>query len=217
MLGGGHIRGERVSGMAAQELRAKLDSLPGEIRFAMGDGNHSLAAAKLCWERIKPTLGEAERLTHPARWALAEIVNIHDPAVEFKPIHRLVTGEAAAKLPEALARELPAGAKNGVRALTRHAVRHFGTGLALGELVQLTDEVIAALLEKYGGEVDYVHGDAECAALAREKGGCAVLLPALEKAELFAYIAQHGPYPKKSFSIGEAREKRYYLECRRIK
>ena len=96
-------------------------------------------------------------------------------------------------------------------------MRHFGTGLALGGLVKLTDEVIAALIEKYGGEVDYVHGDAECAALAREKDGCAVLLPALDKAELFRYIAQHGPYPKKSFSIGEAREKRYYLECRRIK
>ena len=217
MLGGGHIRGERVSGMAAQELRAKLDSLPGEIRFAMGDGNHSLAAAKLCWERIKPTLGEAERLTHPARWALAEIVNIHDPAVEFKPIHRLVTGGAARHVPEALAGALPGGFINGVRSLTKRAVRHFGTGLALGELVQLTDEVIAALLEKYGGEVDYVHGDAECAALAREKDGCAVLLPALEKAELFRYIDRHGPYPKKSFSIGEAREKRYYLECRRIK
>ena len=217
MLGGGHIRGERVSGAAAEAVRAKLDALPGEIKFAMGDGNHSLAAAKLCWERVKPALGEDERRNHPARFALAEIVNIHDPAVEFKPIHRLVTGEAAAKLPEALARELPAGAKNGVRALTRHAERHYGTSLALGELVAFTDELVSRLIGEYGGEVDYVHGDAECAALAREKGGCAVLLPALEKAELFAYIAQHGPYPKKSFSIGEAREKRYYLECRRIK
>ncbi len=217
MLGGGRIRGERVSGAAAEALRARLDALPGEIRFAMGDGNHSLAAAKLCWERIKPTLSEAERRPRPARFARAEIVNSHDPAVTFRPIHRLITGLAARYAPELFAGSLPAGARNGVAAHTRRAIRCMGTGLELGELVRLTDELIAVLLEKYGGEVDYVHGDAECAALARERDGCAILLPALEKAELFGYIAAHGPYPKKSFSIGEAREKRYYLECRRIK
>ena len=100
MLGGGHIRGERVNGARAAAFSAKLDALPGGIKFAMGDGNHSLAAAKLCWERIKPSLSEAERRTHPARFALAEIVNIHDPAVVFKPIHRLVTGAAAERVPE---------------------------------------------------------------------------------------------------------------------
>ena len=79
--------------------------------------------------------------------------------------------------------------------------------------MRFTDELTARL----GCEVDYVHGDAACAALARERDGCAILLPALSKGELFPYVAENGPYPKKSFSIGEASEKRYYLECRRIK
>ena len=217
MLGGGHIRGERVSGEAAERVRAALDALPGEIQYAMGDGNHSLAAAKRCWEEIKPTLAESEIASHPARFALAEIVNIHDGAVEIKPIHRLVTGGAAAHAAEALGAALPAGARCGVRVETRRGVSHAGTSLGLGELVGLTDRLIAGLLAEYGGEVDYVHGDDECAALAREKDGAAIMFPALGKSELFEYIAEHGPYPKKSFSVGEAREKRYYLEARRIK
>lgn len=217
MLGGGHIRGERVCGEAAERVRDELDALPGEIKFAMGDGNHSLAAAKRCWEAIKPTLSEAERETHPARYALAEIVNIHDVAVTFKPIHRLVTGAAARHLAEAMAERLPGGGAVSVRCVTQHAERVIGTGLGLGELVKTVDEVIAKLIGEYGGEVDYVHGDDECMELAREKSGAALLLPALKKSELFPYIAEHGPYPKKSFSIGEAREKRYYLECRKIK
>lgn len=217
MLGGGHIRGERVSGEAAKAVLAKLDALPGEIKYAMGDGNHSLAAAKLCWERLKPTLSEAERAAHPARYALAEIVNIHDEAVTFKPIHRLVTGAAAERAAEEFAAKLPQGGANGVRVVTAHGERYLGTSLALGELVAFTDRLIGELISESGGEVDYVHGDAECVSLAREKSGAAILLPTLDKGELFPYIAAHGPYPKKSFSIGEAREKRYYLECRAIK
>ena len=216
MLGGGHIRGSLVCGADARRVQSMLDSLPGEIQYAMGDGNHSLAAAKRCWEQIKPTLSAAERETHPARYALAEIVNIHDPAVEFKPIHRLVTGGAAEHLAAAFAGRCPAGEAGAVRLLSGKDERRVGTSLPLGELVAFTDELIGALTAEYGGEVDYVHGDAECAALAAA-GGAAVMLPALEKGELFDYIATHGPYPKKSFSIGEAREKRYYLECRRIK
>lgn len=118
MFGGGHIRGERVSGEEAERVRGALDALPGGIKYAMGDGNHSLAAAKLCWERLKPTLSEAERETNPARYALTEIVNIHDEAVEFKPIHRLVTGEAAGRVAEAFAEKLPHGAANGVGIVT---------------------------------------------------------------------------------------------------
>ena len=128
MLGGGHIRGERVSGARAAAVRAKLDALPGGIKFAMGDGNHSLAAAKLCWERIKPSLSEAERETHPARYALAEIVNIHDRGRDFKPIHRLVTGAAAGARPRPWPRNCPAAAHRRAcyharRALLRHVPR----------------------------------------------------------------------------------------------
>ena len=216
MLGGGHIRGERVCGEAAARVEARLDAMPGGIKYAMGDGNHSLAAAKRCWEQIKPSLSPEEIETHPARYALAEIVNIHDPAVEFKPIHRLMTGKAARFLADAFVKECPAGDASPVRIVTKRGVRHVGAGLDLGGLVDFTDRLIAGLIAEYGGEVDYVHGDAECAALAAA-GGAAVMLPPLGKDELFKYVAKHGPYPKKSFSIGEAKEKRYYLECRKIK
>ena len=90
MLGGGHIRGSRVTGEAAERLTAALEAPEGSVRFAMGDGNHSLAAAKRCWEQIKRNLPESELETHPARYALAEIVNIHDEAVTFEPIHRVL-------------------------------------------------------------------------------------------------------------------------------
>ena len=107
MLGGGHIRGSRVTGEAAERLTAALEAPEGSVRFAMGDGNHSLAAAKRCLEQIKRNLPESELETHPARYALAEIVNIHDEAVTFEPIHRVLLEtvprgfieEAAARLP----------------------------------------------------------------------------------------------------------------------
>ena len=216
MLGGGHIRGSRVTGEAAERLTAALEAPEGAVRFAMGDGNHSLAAAKRCWEQIKRNLPESELETHPARYALAEIVNIHDEAVTFEPIHRVLLETVPRGFIEEAAARLPRGKGQAVTLLAGKREMEIETGMPLGALVALVDELLGDWRREQGGEPDYIHGDEEARALGGKPSSVGVLLPKLEKAELFPYITEHGPYPKKSFSIGHARDKRYYLECRAI-
>lgn len=216
MLGGGHIRGSRVTGEAAERLTAALEAPEGAVRFAMGDGNHSLAAAKRCWEQIKRNLPESELETHPARYALAEIVNIHDEAVTFEPIHRVLLETVPRGFIEEAAARLPRGKGQAVTLLAGKREMEIETGMPLGALVALVDELLGDWRREHGGEPDYIHGDEEARALGGRPSSVGVLLPRLEKAELFPYITEHGPYPKKSFSIGHARDKRYYLECRAI-
>lgn len=216
MLGGGHIRGSRVTGEAAERLTAALEAPEGAVRFAMGDGNHSLAAAKRCWEQIERNLPESELETHPARYALAEIVNIHDEAVTFEPIHRVLLETVPRGFIEEAAARLPRGKGQAVTLLAGRREMEIETGMPLGALVALVDELLGDWRREHGGEPDYIHGDEEARALGGKPSSVGVLLPRLEKAELFPYITEHGPYPKKSFSIGHARDKRYYLECRAI-
>lgn len=216
MLGGGHIRGSRVTGEAAERLTAALEAPEGSVRFAMGDGNHSLAAAKRCWEQIKRNLPESELETHPARYALAEIVNIHDEAVTFEPIHRVLLETVPRGFIEEAAARLPRGKGQAVTLLAGRREMEIETGMPLGALVALVDELLGDWRREHSGEPDYIHGDEEARALGGRPSSVGVLLPRLEKAELFPYITEHGPYPKKSFSIGHARDKRYYLECRAI-
>ncbi len=216
MLGGGRIRGSRVTGEAAERLTAALEAPEGSVRFAMGDGNHSLAAAKRCWEQIKRNLPEQELETHPARYALAEIVNIHDEAVTFEPIHRVLLETVPRGFIEEAAARLPRGKGQAVTLLAGRREMEIETGMPLGALVALVDELLGDWRREHGGEPDYIHGDEEARALGGKPSSVGVLLPRLEKAELFPYITEHGPYPKKSFSIGHARDKRYYLECRAI-
>ena len=216
MLGGGHIRGSRVTGEAAERLTAALEAPEGSVRFAMGDGNHSLAAAKRCWEQIKRNLPESELETYPARYALAEIVNIHDEAVTFEPIHRVLLETVPRGFIEEAAARLPRGKGQAVTLLAGRREMEIETGMPLGALVALVDELLCDWRREHGGEPDYIHGDEEARALGGKPSSVGVLLPRLEKAELFPYITEHGPYPKKSFSIGHARDKRYYLECRAI-
>ena len=216
MLGGGHIRGSRVTGEAAERLTAALEAPEGAVRFAMGDGNHSLAAAKRCLEQIKRNLPESELETHPARYALAEIVNIHDEAVTFEPIHRVLLETVPRGFIEEAAARLPRGKGQAVTLLAGRREMEIETGMPLGALAALVDELLGDWRREHGGEPDYIHGDEEARALGGKPSSVGVLLPRLEKAELFPYITEHGPYPKKSFSIGHARDKRYYLECRAI-
>ena len=216
MLGGGHIRGSRVTGEAAERLTAALEAPEGSVRFAMGDGNHSLAAAKRCWEQIKRNLPESELEKHPARYALAEIVNIHDEAVTFEPIHRVLLETVPRGFIEEAAARLPRGKGQAVTLLAGKREMEIETGMPLGALVALVDELLGDWRREHGGEPDYIHGDEEARALGGKPSSVGVLLPRLEKAELFPYITEHGPYPKKSFSIGHAKDKRYYLECRAI-
>ena len=232
MLDGGHLSGwfvpegketaaliERLNGLADPETFNKKYGLTGEhavLPYAVGDGNHSMATAKAYWEEIKKNLTEAEQADHPARYALAEIVNIHDEAVTFEPIHRVLLDTDPRGFLEEAAARLPRGAGQSVTILAGKREMTIDTGLPLGKLVALADELLTDWAREHGGLPDYIHGDGEARALGQTAASLGLLLPRLEKSELFPYITEHGPYPKKSFSIGHARDKRYYLECRSI-
>ncbi|MEG1632594.1 MAG: DUF1015 domain-containing protein [Oscillospiraceae bacterium] len=220
MLGGGHISGSRVTGADAERVIASIEALRSTgIRFGMGDGNHSLAAAKRCWEELKPTLSAAERETHPARRALVELVNIHDSAVTFEPIHRVISGTDPSLFMAAADGMFPQGL-NGHKVTFVAAGRKKTVtvpGFTIGQLVDKTDAFCTEYIKRYGGTADYIHGDAEAEALMSRSDSVGILLPAMEKGELFVSVQKTGPLPKKSFSLGNARDKRYYLECRKIK
>jgi Protein of unknown function (DUF1015) len=204
--------------------------------FAVGDGNHSLATAKTFWESIKETVG----IDHPSRFALVEIENIHDPALEFSPIHRLlfgVTADVREALEEAFGdrmscTDLPSAAAmrervHAARAST-HAAGVIGPGrrftaieiagprssLAVGTLQPFVDRFI----ERGGAtHVDYVHGDDALERLAIEGRNVGLHLPAVRKDDLLRMVVREGPLPRKTFSMGEAHEKRFYIEARRIR
>lgn len=204
------------------------------LLFAMGDGNHSFATAKANWEKIKATLPEAERENHPARYALVEIENVHDKGIVFEPIHRVVFGCGGKAGIEALAEKL--AAQNGGAAVSwgeakpaaggeTHVIPFFtdgqcGTLTVTGPKQQLAvgtlQNAIDALLKETKAEVDYIHGDDVVKNLSNKPDAMGFLLPAMQKSELFPTVIYDGALPRKTFSMGEANEKRYYLECRRI-
>ena len=252
MRGGGRVAGRALGADAqarvVQALHALGDgaafaarhSLPPDtppMLFAVGDGNHSLATAKACWDRIKDTVGP----DHPARWALVEVENIHDHALAFSPIHRLLVG-VAGEIRQALSAHFgarvrivdqpdAAAMRTALAVLPRsqHAAglvqpggRHALVVVADAPAAQLdvaTFQGFVDVLLAQGGahEVDYVHGDDALAQLASAEGCAGLHLATLGKIELIGRVARHGPLPRKSFSMGEADEKRFYLEARRIR
>lgn len=193
------------------------------LTYAMGDGNHSLATAKACWEELKPTLSPAERETHPARYALVELVNLHDDSLEFEPIHRVLFGVDPQKLladflaayPDAhegageghqITYVLPG--KKGVI-----TVPHPTAQLEVGTLQTFLDRY----LEEHGGKIDYIHGEDVVEQLASQPDSIGFLLPPMGKDQLFPTVIFDGALPRKTFSMGEAHDKRFYLEARKIK
>lgn len=251
MGGGGQLAGYAVDGAhgqrAVQALRALADPQAFAARygvpvgtppmlFAMGDGNHSLATAKSIWEQAKASAG----MDHPSRYALVEVVNIHDPALEFAPIHRLLLGVmgdvrqalvqsfgarvSCTEVPsEAALRERVAAAADGVRLTAglvgpgaRFSVVEIAeppSSLAVGTWQPFVD----GFIERGGArEVDYVHGHDTLVRLAQQPGHVGVLLAGIGKSELMRRVVHDGPTPRKTFSMGEAHEKRYYMEARRI-
>ena len=232
--GGGHITGWQITGYARETLKRDLadyenetmSRYPGEkpVCYAAGDGNHSLAAAKEYWEEEKKTgLTEEEFRKHPARFCLVELVNIHDNAVTFEPIHKVLFGtEAAAFFEEAAVFWQKAGDAVGrgkaIRLITAAGEKTITVrGMTIGQLIGEAESFCLNYCKAHGGTVDYIHNDETAINLGSRPDGAAVLLPRMEKAELFPSIIRSGPLPRKSFSIGHATEKRYYLECRKIK
>ena len=210
------------------------------LLFAMGDGNHSLATAKAIWEKIKGTVG----MEHPARYALVEIENVHDSGLLFEPIHRLLFGlqkdifaemrayygENYAYRPaanrEEMAARVASKASGASEAEGKHLIgvvtsQGFGTleianpasNLPVGTLQAFLDEFL-----KVGGaeKIDYVHGDETVARLGAQEGNIGFFLPGMDKSDLFKTVILDGALPRKTFSMGEAHEKRFYMEARRI-
>lgn len=209
------------------------------LLYAMGDGNHSLATAKAIWERTKEAAGDpATVMDAPTRWALIELVNVYDEALVFEPIHRVlfeVRRDPVDEMGAALGGRLevaPAASIEAMRARVdalEPGVHRFGvvrpgrvdvvsvkspeTNLAVGTLQGCLDPFM-----KGGGarEIDYVHGTDTVADLGGKPGNVGFYLPAMSKHELFKSVILDGALPRKTFSMGEAWEKRFYLECRKL-
>ena len=217
--------GRRTAGDAADRLAAALCATgvgtDGEhpMRFAIADGNHSLAAARQCWLEKKKTLTPEQAAVDPARYALVELVNLHSPAVTFEPIHRVLFETDAAHWLDAAEAALAAADGRGYAVtLLAGAQRRdiLARGSSLGETIAALDAFCASYMQAHGGRIDYIHGDDEAVDLAAGDGCCGILMPRMEKEELFTSVLRSGPFPKKSFSIGLGADKRYYLECRKL-
>lgn len=251
MQGGGRVagyavddaRGERAAralrALASPQAFARRYGVPPEtpvMLFAVGDGNHSLATAKAYWDSVSQSLG----MNHPSRFALVEVENIHDPGLDFAPIHRLLFG-VCADVRQALAEafgsrlsctDVPSAAamRERVRAGqgARRAAGLIGPGarfsvvevddprspLAIGTFQPFVDRFV----ERGGAtKVDYVHGDDTLERLALDGDSVGIHLPAVSKTDLLRMVVREGPLPRKTFSMGEADEKRFYVEARRIR
>jgi len=237
MAGGGHIEGRQIYGEKADEIKKSIESLSDEseikrkykrdiknpVIFAIGDGNHSLATAKVCWENIKAHLTEEQKIKHPARYSLVELVNIHDESVVFRPIHRVIFNtDPSSFIAEAekfwRSKIKDEGKAHKINYITQKECKKIEIkGQSIGDLIALNDEFVQSYINSSGGKIDYIHGDEICAEMARGENCAGALLPDMKKNELFASVMSSGVFPKKSFSIGHAKDKRYYLECRKIK
>jgi len=257
--GGGHLKGWRVD--SENDISCVLDSLrrlskpdlfdekygvsdKGVLLFAMGDGNHSLATAKNIWESLKEKADDPSALReHPARYALVELINVHDAGLEFEPIHRVlfsvdvddlksklnaffdaegtsVTIESCESLESAREKS-----KTTVGSGVEHRVvfvSEQGYGLIRLDNPRRNLEVgnlqafIDSFIEGTESTVDYIHGDDVVVDLGSKPGNVGFFLPTLGKSDLFKTVVLDGALPRKTFSMGEADEKRYYLEARRI-
>ena len=220
MMDGGRIVGHAIEGNDAEILEnavaenEKASSLP----YAVGDGNHSLAAAKAHYENIKASLGD-KAAEHPSRWALCEIVSIDDESVEFEPIYRIMKNVSADDVKTSLDKITEKGT-DGTQTVTVIAggdeyTASFNSpahALTVGTLQNFIDEYVSA---HEGAECDYIHGIANLRELAKEENTVAFLFDGIKKSELFDGI-KDGPLPRKTFSMGDAKSKRYYLEARLI-
>ena len=234
---GGHLKGWKLSeaqmdavadalvGLCADDVMEKKYGMSGvaPLLFAVGDGNHSLATAKRCYEDQKKVTPESEWADLPSRYALVEVVNNHDDALQFEPIHRVLFGVDAAALLDALKAYYP-GAYEGQGEGHVIAYTHAGgTGYITvpQPRVQLAVGTLQAFLDDYlkanGGEVDYIHGDDVTDELGAKPGNIGFKLPAMGKEQLFKTVMADGVLPRKTFSMGHAQDKRYYVEARKIR
>ena len=237
MLGGGHLKGTWIPALEQNRIRHSLEELvspnamkqrygnasPSPLLFAVGDGNHSLSAAKATYEALKQEIGVSAAKEHPARYALCEIVNLHDPSLNFEPIYRVLFHVD----PDDVIRELKtyADTLNGDepeqnvqylsdRLFGEIVFPHPVQGLTVGTLQVFLDRYLSGHPE---AKADYIHGEESVRALAGMTDTIGFLFDGMEKSQLFPTVMAEGALPRKTFSMGHAEDKRYYLECRRIK
>ena len=234
MMNAGHVKGYKLNNKIIDEITNKLSVL-GELDyfnkkynvnvntpliFAMGDGNHSLATAKACYEDIKKELG-TEALHHKSRYALVELVNIHSDALDFEPIHRVVFNTDTNKLLNELEKYYKINREGKGQKLTYITKNNEETIYIENPKSNLTVGSVQIFLDEYlkenSGKIDYIHGDDITRELGFEDNNIGFLLPKMEKNELFRTVILDGALPRKTFSMGHSDDKRFYLECRRIK
>lgn len=221
-MGGGSIEGYFIEDY--QPVLDKFEKLLDEERltvkygksdkfaFAVGDGNHSLATAKAHWEAVKKTIPESEWETCPAKYALVEANNIYDDGIYFEPIFRHVSGVNAKDFTEYL---LNISGNFGV---ISDEIKEKKDGVSLPQSIINVDTAIKEYITKNGGKVDYIHGLTNLNDLIKaDKNSVGITFDKLDKKELFNYVSNTGAFPRKTFSMGEGVEKRYYLEGRLIK
>ena len=234
MQGGGRLAGWLLTDALRDELLEKLakfsekeafekryglsDTAP--LTFAMGDGNHSLATAKAYYEKLKAANPDKDMSSHPARYALAEIVNLHSPALDFEAIHRIVgtadVDQMMAKMTDELGlSEEPAEqsfvtVRGGEK--KKLYVHKPTSKLTVGSLQNFLDKYLA----ENGGDIDYIHGTEVVEKLAADGKKIGFVLPDMGKEQLFPTVIADGALPRKTFSMGHARDKRYYVEARKI-
>lgn len=222
MLGGGSISGYLVPQAELSRVNGALSRLLERcpMLFAMGDGNHSLATAKEYYNRLKAENPGADLSRHPARYALCEIVNLHSPALRFEAIHRIVFTDCPERLVWALERELGLSCEPSELSLElltggteKRLYIHKPTAkLAVGCLQAFLD----GFLKENGGRIDYIHGEEVVKELSARPGAVGFILEPMEKSQLFPAVMADGALPRKTFSMGHADDKRFYLEARRI-
>ena len=233
MKNSGHLTGYLIDEGVKQEILSEIEKFAdkdafekkygvkdkGVLMFAAGDGNHSLATAKSCWDEIKKGLSEKEQENHPARYALVEVMNIHDDALEFEPIQRVIFDTDPEKLMDALKSYYKTG-DSGQRIDYAYGdkegsiyIENPSSNLPVGSLQNFLDKYLA----ENGGRIDYIHGDDVVKKLAKEKNTIGFMVDAMGKNDLFSTVIKDGSLPRKTFSMGEAADKRFYLEAKRIK
>ena len=221
----GHIKGYAVSEEddILQVLYAlkKLCNGDDPLLFAVGDGNHSLASAKVHWESIKKDITPQEALTHPARYALAELVNLHDDGLVFESINRICFNTDPQEFLKEFKEYFSKKSETGI--IQKFKFSYAGLSgeidipncehtLEIGTLQEFLDYKSSNSDIK----IDYIHGEDIVHELSAKPNSIGFLLPAMNKNDLFKSIAASGVLPRKTFSMGESFEKRFYFECRKI-
>ncbi len=220
-MNGGEIEGYFVPKEIKDKFAELLDSerliakygKDDKFAFAVGDGNHSLATAKTHWNNIKEGLTPLEQVDHPARFALVEFVNIYDEGIYFEPIYRFVYGVDKESFINGL-NQIDGGQ---MKIYSDGEMKESNKNNSLPDGIRQVDAYIKEYISKFGGVVDYIHGEKNIKKLVDERNDAVgILFNKLEKSDLFRYVSSNGAFPRKTFSMGEGVEKRYYLEGRRI-